>query len=196
MPLIFFSSPLSFVHQAGREKVWDLARSHSSVAIVIFRTDIKKFVFVQQFRPAVYTARAEEEGHQVEPGARLSLPGEQGVTLELCAGIVDKPGLALEQVAREEVLEETGYSVAASRLHHIITCPAGVGTAGSSQALYWLEVTEKDKQGPGGGVAEEGELISVVEMEVEEVRGLLAGPRVNSPMGLLFGVQWFLANRL
>ena len=85
---------------------------------------------------------------------RLSLPGQQGVTLELCAGIVDKPGLALEQVAREEVrpvvaagvtrlvqvLEETGYSVAACRLHHIITCPAGVGTAGSSQALYWLEV--------------------------------------------------------
>ena len=59
-----------------------------------------------------------------------------------------------------------------------------------------MQVTEKDKAGPGGGVAEEGELISVVEMEVEEARRLLAGPRVNSPMGLLFGVQWFLANRL
>ena len=28
--------------QAGRQKVWDLMKSHSSVAIVIFRTDIKK----------------------------------------------------------------------------------------------------------------------------------------------------------
>ena len=57
-------------------------------------------------------------------------------------------------------------------------------------------MTEKDRKGPGGGLLEEGELISVVEMEVEEVRSLLAKPRVNSPMGFLFGVQWFLANRL
>ena len=28
--------------QAGREKAWDLMRSHRSVAILIFRTDIKK----------------------------------------------------------------------------------------------------------------------------------------------------------
>ena len=39
-----------------------------------------------------------------------------------------------------QVQEETGYSVAASRLHHLVTCPAGVGTGGSSMALYWLEV--------------------------------------------------------
>ena len=33
-----------------------------------------------------------------------------------------------------------------------------------------LKVTEKDKKGQGGGVAEEGEFIDVVEMGVEEVR--------------------------
>ena len=31
-------------------------------------------------------------------------------------------------------------------------------------------MTEKDKKGQGGGVAEEGEFIEVVEMGVEEVR--------------------------
>ena len=31
-------------------------------------------------------------------------------------------------------------------------------------------MTEKDKKGQGGGVAEEGEYIDVVEMGVEEVR--------------------------
>ena len=31
-------------------------------------------------------------------------------------------------------------------------------------------MTEKDKKGQGGGVAEEGEFIDVVEMGVEEVR--------------------------
>ena len=34
---------------------------------------------------------------------RLDLPGHQGLTLELCAGIVDKEGKSLGEVAREEV---------------------------------------------------------------------------------------------
>ena len=34
-------------------------------------------------------------------------PGSDGVTFELCAGIVDKQ-ISLEQIAKEEVLEETG----------------------------------------------------------------------------------------
>ena len=44
--------------QAGRAKIWDLMRCHSSVAIVIFNTVSQKFIFVQQFRPAVYVSRA------------------------------------------------------------------------------------------------------------------------------------------
>ena len=36
----------------------------------------------------------------------------------------------------------------------------------------FYQVTEKDKKGQGGGVAEEGEFIDVVEMGVEEVRML------------------------
>ena len=44
--------------QDGKEKIWDLMRCHSSVAIVIFNTDTNKFIFVQQFRPAVYVDHA------------------------------------------------------------------------------------------------------------------------------------------
>ena len=67
--------------------MWDLMKSHSSVAIVIYRTDIKKystscslnslitlpsrFVFVRQFRPAVYMSQAEEDtGQTVAVGTR------------------------------------------------------------------------------------------------------------------------------
>ena len=38
--------------------------------------------------------------------------------------------------------------------------------------LLAMQVTEKDKKGQGGGLAEEGEFIDVVEMGVEEVRWL------------------------
>lgn len=181
--------------QAGRQKVWDLMKSHSSVAIVIFRTDVKKFVFVRQFRPALYMARAEETGTPVTIGTRLSQPGKEGMTLELCAGIVDKE-LSLPEIAKEEVLEECGYEVEVSRLEHVVTCPASVGTGGTSQTIFSLEVTEKDKKGQGGGVAEEGEFIDVVEMGVEEVKSYLGQERVNSPAGFLFAVQWFLLNRM
>ena len=37
-------------------------------------------------------------------------PGQLGVTLELCAGIVDKQK-PLAEIAQEEVLEECGYQV-------------------------------------------------------------------------------------
>ena len=42
-----------------------------------------------------------------------------------------------------------------------------------------LQVTEKDKKGQGGGVAEEGEFIDVVEMGVEEVRMPKSWPELD-----------------
>ena len=115
--------------QAGVAKVWDLMRCHDSVAIVIFNTDSKKFVFVQQFRPAVYLSKvgpAVAVGDQVDTGR---FPGGLGLTLELCAGIVDKE-LSLEEVAREEVREECGYLLPPGRLTRIVTFPSSVGSSG------------------------------------------------------------------
>ena len=43
---------------------------------------------------------------------------------------------------------------------------------------------------------EEGEMIQVVEMTVEEARELLTRDSVRSPVGLLYGVSWYLQNRL
>lgn len=42
------------------------------------------------------------------------------MTLELCAGIVDKD-LSLVEIAREEVLEECGYDVPVERIEEIMT---------------------------------------------------------------------------
>ena len=49
-----------------------------------------------------------------------ALPPDQACTLELCAGIVDKD-VSLEEIAREELLEEIGYDVPISRLEKIVT---------------------------------------------------------------------------
>ena len=45
-------------------------------------------------------------------------PAASGVTYELCAGIVDKD-LPLDEIAREEILEETGYCVKTTSLERV-----------------------------------------------------------------------------
>jgi UDP-sugar diphosphatase len=68
---------------------------------------------------AVYLASIPEydQGTKIDTS---KYPPETGITLELCAGIVDKD-LPLEEVARIEVLEECGYDVPVSNLQRIIS---------------------------------------------------------------------------
>lgn len=46
-------------------------------------------------------------------------PASAGVTYELCAGLVDKPDLSLEEIARQEILEECGFDVPVTKLRKI-----------------------------------------------------------------------------
>ena len=95
--------------QSGTARLWDLMRCHDSVAIVIFNTESRRFIFVQQFRPAVYMSKAGsglDVGDQVDTD---KFPGSLGLTLELCAGIVDKE-LSLQEIAVEEVRTLLGES--------------------------------------------------------------------------------------
>ena len=184
--------------QDGKEKVWDLMKSHSSVAVVIFNVSTKKFIFVKQFRPAVFMSRAGAiTGEKISVGSRIDtgvVKGEVGLTLELCAGIIDKD-ISVEEIAREEVREECGYLVPVEKLKKIVTFPAGVGASGGNQTIFYVEVTSEEKVEEGGGLEEEGEMITTVEMGVEEVQKYMSQDTVNSPVGLLFGVNWYLANR-
>lgn len=59
------------------------------------------------------------EGQRASEGSSGWPPASTGVTYELCAGLVDKPDLSLEEIARQEVLEECGYDVPASKLKRI-----------------------------------------------------------------------------
>lgn len=70
---------------------------------------------------AVKTTAEPQEGQSNSEGESSSQwpPATAGVTYELCAGLVDKPDLSLEEIARQEVLEECGYNVPASKLKRI-----------------------------------------------------------------------------
>lgn len=112
----------------------------------------------------------------------------------LCAGIVDKTkDLAL--TAKEEVLEECGYEAPLESFEKVLKYRSGVGVSGDQQTMFYVEVTDKMKVSQGGGLADEGEMIEVVEMSIPEVRQYLNQSDVNSPGGLLFGLMWFLNNK-
>ncbi|XP_059610767.1 uridine diphosphate glucose pyrophosphatase NUDT14-like [Phlebotomus argentipes] len=181
--------------QNGEEKSWDLLKVHDSVAIIIFNKTSQKLLLVKQFRPAVYHGViSSAQGGNISTIDLEKYPPQLGITLELCAGIVDK-SKALVEIAQEEVLEECGYNVPVERIESVLTYRSGVGATGALQNLYYCEVTDGDKVNSGGGV--DGEIIDVVELGLEDARQMLTqGSVVTSPPSCLLGILWFLTNKL
>nr|XP_026261349.1 uridine diphosphate glucose pyrophosphatase isoform X2 [Urocitellus parryii] len=118
--------------QNGVQKSWDFMKTHDSVTILLFNSSQRSLVLVKQFRPAVYAGEVErrfpgsladvdqDQPRELQP----MLPGSAGVTVELCAGLVDQPGLSLEEVVCKEAWEECGYRLAPSDLHQVSTYSA------------------------------------------------------------------------
>lgn len=160
--------------QDGVSKSWDLAQVHDSVAILIYHKTKDAFVLVKQFRPPVY------------------LKNSDGHTYELCAGIVDKE-VSLEQIALEEVEEETGYRVSLEQMQKVTSYFTAVGFAGASQTLYYVEVDEADKVSDGGGVDVEN--IEVIYLPSSEAMGFVFDEAMAKTPGLMFAFSWWFSQR-
>ena len=110
--------------QNDKVRTWECIQCHDSVEIIIFNVTRSVLVFVKQFRAPVYVSGAVKGG-DVTAGDRVDTdihPGVRGVTLEQCAGIMDKSG-DWSTTAQEEVLEECGYKVPVERLQRIVSYP-------------------------------------------------------------------------
>merc|ERR1719210_3037033 len=91
--------------QNGVKKIWDLSLGHSSVTVVIYNKTKQTLVLVKQLRPAVLFAELMNDASidNVNDIAKINASlkdvssdiGRRGITLELCAGIVDKQGKSL-----------------------------------------------------------------------------------------------------
>lgn len=178
--------------QNGRERTWDMLQVHDSVAIIIYNITRKVLVLVKQFRPAVYYGSIPQEAKHGGVIDVSKYPASLGITIEVCAGIVDKD-LPIEEIAREEVLEECGYNVPVSNLKKIACYRSSVGTSGSIQTAFYCEVTDEMKVNAGGGV--DDEIIDIVEMTVPEIKEYVQQDHILSPGSFLFGIYWFLHNK-
>ena len=166
----FISSALARYKQNGIEKSWEIVQAHDSVAILLYHTELKSFILVKQFRPAVYVHNKE------------------GMSVELCAGIVDKE-MSLQQIAQEEIEEECGYCVPLDKVEKITSFYTSVGFAGSRQTLYYAEVTESMKVSEGGGI--DAELIEVIHLPVDEAEVFMYDESVVKTPGLMFAFMWW-----
>lgn len=166
----FISTSLAKYTQNGIDKDWEIVQAHDSVAILIYHKENDAFILVKQFRPAVY------------------LNNDDGMTVELCAGIVDKE-LSLAQIAQEEIEEECGYDVPFESIEKITSFHTSVGFAGSKQMLYYVEVNDSMKVHEGGGI--DGELIEVVELPLIEARSLIYDESIAKTPGLMFAFMWY-----
>jgi len=166
----FVLASLATYEQNAIKKSWEIVNAHDSVAILLYHEEREAFVLVKQFRPAVY------------------LNNENGMTVELCAGIVDKD-ISLAQIAQEEIEEECGYAVSLEQIERITAFHTSVGFAGSKQVLYYASLTEDMKVNEGGGV--DHEEIEVVYLPVSEAQTLIYDESIAKTPGLMFAFMWW-----
>ncbi len=159
-----------FFERDGVKKDWEVVETHDSVAVLLYHKRKKSFVLVKQFRPAVY------------------FKNDDGMTVELCAGLVDKDK-SLKQITKEEILEECGYDVPLEKIEKITSFYTAVGFAGGKQTLYFAEIDESFQVDEGGGI--EDEQIEVFYLKVEDAKAFMMDENIAKTPGLMYAFMWY-----
>ena len=170
----FVKTALATYKQNGKVKSWEIVESHNSVAILIYHKEKNSFILVKQFRPPVYYRNGD------------------GMTIELCAGIIDKEK-SLEQIAKEEIEEECGFCVPVQNIERITKVLSAVGTSGSEQVIYYAQVDESMRVSEGGGI--EDEQIEVIEVPIKEAKAFMYDESIGKTVGLMFAFMWWFETK-
>ena len=158
--------------QNGKEKSWEAIRSHNSVAVLLYHKEKDAFLLVKQLRVTTMLNNAAEEGY----------------TIELCAGIVDKD-LPLVQIAKEEILEECGYDVDPKLIQKVTSYYTSVGFSGAKQTMFYAEIDESMRIGEGGGI--EDEEIEPLFLLLEDAKDFMFDESYKKTPGLMMAFYWF-----
>jgi ADP-ribose pyrophosphatase len=104
-------------------KWYEILDNHDAVSALVLDKE-GKILLVEQYRPAM---------------------GRN--TLEIPAGVIDKPGLSKEEIMSEELMEEAGLEVSPGELEEIILFRPIVGFSKSKTYIYkvGLDIVGKDK---------------------------------------------------
>ncbi|XP_034487498.1 uridine diphosphate glucose pyrophosphatase NUDT14-like [Drosophila innubila] len=179
----------------GQKKDRDIIKIFDGVMVILFNISRQKLIYVRQFRAAVYHGIITGNSLEIPKGDidLIKYPPEMAVTLEPCAGLIDK-SKSLPEIAREEVLEECGYDIPVKSFEFIYAFKSGVGASSSTQTFFYCEVCDAQKVSNGGGIHDE--VIQVVELSIEDARQMVkTGSTIIGGPSTLLGTLWFLANK-
>lgn len=166
--------------KGGKKHSWDFIESLDSVSTLLYHKERQSFVFVRQFRIPLWDYQRRNN---------IILPqNELGYSVELCSGLVDK-NLSLEDIAKEECLEELGYLPTC--MEKIGDFYSGFGSGTSKQTLFYAELDESDKKGKGGGLDDEE--IEAVFVKVKDFEAF--SKKVIHATSFEFAYLWFLRNK-
>jgi len=126
--------------RSGKEVKRELMVRPDGVASVVFDTRKKKFIFVNQWRPA-----------------------SNSEIIEIVAGTCDVEGEDPREAMIREIDEEIGYKT--DKITLIDECYMSPGGTSELLSIYYSEVSEKISQ--GGGLEDED--IDIVEMDLDDV---------------------------
>ena len=99
-----------------------------------------------------------------------------GASIEAPAGLIDD-GESPEETMRREMEEETGFAVRDMR--RIADLYASPGSLSERMILFTAIYGEGTRVGGGGGLAEEGESIEVIEVSLDAALGMVADGRIR-----------------
>ncbi|MFT4061467.1 MAG: NUDIX hydrolase [Edaphocola sp.] len=158
--LAHYHSPLHLVtfatdSEKKNTKKWEIYMRPNGAAVLPYNPQTGKVILVKQFRLPAYIRYENSNGH----------------TLETCAGLIDK-GETPEETIRREALEEIGYE-----LKEIQFVSKALSTPGAVTEQVYLFVAPYDhnmKKQEGGGLANEGEDIEIIEMDYKEAYAAIA----------------------
>ena len=160
------------VEGQSEPKYWEMINGHDSVHALIINRETEEIIVVKQVRiPFLVnnikevTAQAKIDGIN-NSTLQKKIDKITGEVTEACAGLVDK-NIPIDQIVKEEILEECGYDVPLESIKHIKTLRSSVGTVGARSYAYIVEVDESMKVNDGGGLPEED--IAVIRIKFEDV---------------------------
>ncbi len=153
-------------------------RGHA-VSVLPYDPDLDRVVLIEQFRPGAY---ASLSSGWFDGGASPWL-------VECVAGIIEK-GESPEDVARREMVEETGLEITDIQpIHHYLVSPGG-----SSESVFSFcgRVDASNAEGIFG-ITDEHENIRVFSLPAEDAFGLMDRGRIYNAMTIIT-LQWLRAN--
>jgi nudix-type nucleoside diphosphatase (YffH/AdpP family) len=140
----------------------------NGATILLYDTDRGSVLLSRQFRFPVYV-----NGHP------------DGMLIEAAAGLLDDDDP--ETAIRREASEELGVTV--GDLQHVFDVYMSPGSVTERVHFYAAPFTAADRTGAGGGLAEDGEDIEVLELPFAEALAMVADGRIADAKTIML-LQW------